>query len=218
MDNPLQDLASIRKQYEGKFLTLENSPSDPMQWFNAWLDDAIQFPTKEPTHMTLATVNADSWPDCRVVLLKGVDHGFIFYTNYSSQKGTELAINPKACINFFWLELHRQIRIQGSVEKVSDEISENYFSSRPVDSQVSAIISPQSQIVKDGELQLKLDSFKNSQQPVQRPSYWGGYRLIPNTIEFWQGQPNRLHNRIKFISKSSYSDGNYQWIKNQLAP
>lgn len=190
---------------------------DPVAFFRQWFHEAEVAAITEVNAMTLATVNASGTASARIVLLKGLEEDcFVFFTNYDSNKGVQMAANPNAALLFFWKELERQVRIEGRVEKIPAADSEVYFHSRPKGSQISALASPQSQVidnreileekVKDLELQYVTDE-------VPRPGHWGGYRLIPTKIEFWQGRSNRLHDRIVFTG--STSEG---WIKNRLAP
>ena len=174
---------------------------NPITQFNKWMQEALDSKTGEPNAMTLATVGKNGFPEARVVLLRGVDkNGFSFFTNYRSAKGRELA-SKKACLNFFWIELSRQVRIVGTVKKVSAKESDDYFNSRPRESQISAWTSHQSEIISGrDELEKKYAAMEKKFQnkKVPRPSYWGGYVINPVSIEFWQGKQNRLHDRILF--------------------
>ncbi len=216
---PMQDsIAAIRKVYSKKTLSENDVHSDPIQQFDQWWQEAIASEIDEVNAMTLATASADGLPSARTVLLKRVsEKGFTFFTNYNSYKGRQLTDNPKACLVFFWKELERQIRITGLVEKVSDKESDDYFYSRPVESQVSAAVSPQSQVIENREwLETKFkDLEKNSQvtSPLKRPSHWGGYLVKPVVIEFWQGRPGRLHDRLQYSLEE-----NGQWKIERLAP
>ncbi|MBA3648867.1 MAG: pyridoxamine 5'-phosphate oxidase [Chitinophagales bacterium] len=200
MENSL--LANLRKDYQSKLLDEKSINVNPLQQFETWFDEAIESKLPEPNAMTIATCGIDFKPSARIVLLKGIENGsFLFYTNYQSRKGKELLWNPYAALLFFWNELHRQVRIEGRVEKTSSEISDAYFESRPFGSQLSALVSPQSEIIQDRDwLEEKLDIARKQfdPNPLKRPRQWGGYRLIPNSFEFWQGRPNRLHDRILF--------------------
>ena len=210
-------IANLRRNYSLRELNEVDVDPDPCRQFQCWFDEAIAAQLPEPNAMTLATATRDGTPTARVVLLKGLDEsGFVFYTNYKSHKGEELAQNPKAAIVFWWAELERQIRIQGQVEKVSSQESEDYFHSRPVGSQLSAWVSQQSQVIPnravlEQRLQELTQHYQN--QPIPRPPHWGGYRLIPNAIEFWQGRPNRLHDRLLY---KRLEDGN--WKIERLSP
>ncbi|MYN14582.1 pyridoxamine 5'-phosphate oxidase [Pusillimonas sp. TS35] len=207
-------VADIRQKYE-KFELLEsNLASTPFDQFSLWLDEALQAQVPEPTAMTLATATADGRPSARIVLLKGFDpSGFVFYTNYLSRKGHELDDNPKASLLFFWPALERQVRIEGVVDKVSAQESDAYYNSRPLGSRIGAWVSPQSQPISHEALQARLASLSVSlgEHPT-RPDHWGGYRLVPDYMEFWQGRPSRLHDRIAFRR----DEGN--WTLQRLAP
>ena len=190
---------------------------DPLEQFKRWLDEAIAENFRMPNAMTLATVSRDGKPSARIVLLKQVDErGFIFYTNYLSRKGKELSANPFASLTFFWDTLDRQVRAEGSVIKVSEEESNQYFQSRPRDSQISAVISSQSSIVESREeLENKWQELEQAltNKPIPRPQHWGGYCLKPASIEFWQGRESRLHDRILYELQN---DGS--WKISRLAP
>lgn len=210
------DIADIRKDYTLKSLDLEMVAESPMAQFQIWLDEALKCQVIEPNAMNLATVNAENRPSSRIVLLKGIDQGFIFYTNYESRKGRELAARPFAAMTFFWPELERQVRIEGRVEKTAPGTSDEYFQSRPKGSQIGAWASPQSQTITDRafleEREQEITRRFNT-EPLTRPPYWGGFRLIPDYMEFWQGRANRLHDRIVFEKTDS---GN--WERKRLAP
>ena len=208
------DLASERKDYKLASLDEKSVGNDPITQFKKWLDEAVLAKVPEPTAMNLATVDEDGYPNGRIVLLKGLDAGFIFYTNYESAKGTQLRINAKAALTFHWVELERQVRVIGDVEKVNSEMSDHYFHSRPFDSQIAAAASPQSQVVNGREeLERCFERLKQEYpETIERPSQWGGYRIIPKTIEFWQGRSNRLHDRLLFTHNGS------MWSLKRLAP
>ena len=211
------DIASLRKEYTKAELTIESVQREPLTQFLAWFDEALASDINEPTAMVLSCATPDGRPSSRVVLLKGVDEdGFVWYTNYLSRKGSELDVNPHASLLFFWPELERQIRIEGVVTKVSQEQSTEYFHSRPFDSQVGAAASPQSQVVPSREFLADLFSMMHTAatnaQHVEKPPHWGGYKLVPTAIEFWQGRPSRMHDRIR------YRSDNDQWIIERLAP
>jgi pyridoxamine 5'-phosphate oxidase len=210
----VDNLKNLRVNYKKSSLTENETHADPMLQFKAWLNEAIQSNCDEPNAFTLSTVKKGQ-PRSRIVLLKELStDGFIFYTNYESDKSLEILDTPKVAMNFLWLPLERQIRIEGEVSKVSDEISDHYFSSRPKQSQISAIASPQSKKIASREVLEKF--FKEVQEKlgnqIERPSYWGGYLVKPTYFEFWQGRENRLHDRISYEKKSQ------DWIKFRLAP
>ncbi|MFP3860549.1 MAG: pyridoxamine 5'-phosphate oxidase, partial [Bacteroidales bacterium] len=190
-------IANIRREYLGKPLSKKEIHPNPLAQFNQWLEEAINAEIPEPTAMTLSTANTRGQVNSRIVLLKEVEeNGFIFYTNYKSRKGQDLAENPFASMTFFWAELFRQIRIEGTTEKVSPKKSDEYFNSRPEDSKISALVSEQSQEIPDRkylESQFETLKKKYNNQQITRPEHWGGYILYPDKIEFWQGRLNRLH-------------------------
>ncbi|GJQ63988.1 MAG: pyridoxine/pyridoxamine 5'-phosphate oxidase [Melioribacteraceae bacterium] len=208
------NIENLRKDYSINKLEENNITDDPIKLFSEWLKVAIDSKVNEPTAMTLSTSSEFGYPDSRIVLLKGFDkNGFKFYTNYNSSKGKQLEINPKCALNFFWPELERQVRIKGDVKKVSALESDAYFNSRPKESQLSAIISPQSEKVTNRAYLEKLkDDYKSDNIEIVRPDYWGGYIVIPISIEFWQGRPGRLHDRFLFTRKDE------GWERNRLAP
>jgi pyridoxamine 5'-phosphate oxidase len=207
----------IRKEYTHKTLMESGIEADPVRQFNMWWHEALEAKIIEVNAMTLATASADGMPSARTVLMKEFsEKGFIFFTNYNSFKGQQLSENPKACLLFFWKELERQVRITGLVEKLSSEESNLYFQSRPRASQVGAVVSPQSQVIEnrqwlDEKYKEVFKQFENT--TVQRPSHWGGYIVRPVIIEFWQGRPGRLHDRIQY---TLLDDGN--WKIERLAP
>lgn len=207
---------SIREEYLRGELDESSVPEDPLLQFHRWMEQAIQEKVPHPTAVLLATCGADGQPSCRVVLLKHADEsGFQFYTNYESKKGQQLSQNPKAALTFFWMQLERQIRIEGTVEKVSHEISDQYFHSRPYESRLSAAVSPQSKIVNGRqELERAKDEYREKypDQNMPRPDNWGGYLLKPNYFEFWQGRESRLHDRISYLLL------NNGWRIQRLAP
>jgi pyridoxamine 5'-phosphate oxidase len=209
-------LANIRKDYSLKSLEIQDVASDPLQQFRLWMEEAIQAEALEVNAMCLSTISKDGFPNSRIVLLKELDQGFVFFTNYESSKGKELAASPKASLTFFWPEIERQVRVVGTIGKISEKESDTYFFSRPISSQIGAWASPQSQEIPDRT------AIENSQKrleeefklnPIQRPAHWGGYRLIPHRIEFWQGRPSRLHDRISYEL-----EGGTNWKKVRLAP
>lgn len=211
-------VADLREDYQAATLEMEDALANPIEQFNLWLSQAVQANVKEPNAMTLATVTASGRPAARIVLLKGVsDEGFSFYTNYTSNKGKEMAHAPYAALVFSWLELEQQIRIEGRVERLPKETSTAYFQSRPKGSQIGAWASPQSQVIPNRivlEQQVTaLQEKYNAVEVLPRPEHWGGYIVIPDRIEFWQGRSSRLHDRILYTLES-----NGNWHKVRLAP
>ncbi len=210
------ELGDIRKEYRLKTMDEVGLSRHPIQQFGTWLDEAIEAKANEPSAMALATATPDGKPAVRTVLLKAFSElGFVFFTNYNSRKGNELEFNQQVALLFHWPELERQVRIEGMAARTSETISEEYFNSRPYESRLSAMVSNQSQVVPDRAYLERLwaaqkDAFAGMQ--VTRPSYWGGYVVEPSRIEFWQGRPNRLHDRILY----SREQGN--WIISRLAP
>jgi pyridoxamine 5'-phosphate oxidase len=195
------NIADIRKEYTLKVFDNQHTHANPFEQFKAWFGEAVQAEVLEPTAMHLATVSPAGKPSGRIVLLKGIDNGFLFYTNYESRKGKDLIHNSFASITFFWAELERQVRIEGKVEKVKQEISTQYFNSRPFDSRIGAIASPQSQIVESREiLEHRFAEIwqKYEGEEPPKPENWGGFRLIPDVFEFWQGRKSRLHDRLRY--------------------
>ena len=213
------NLADMRKSYTLAQLDEEHSQSSPLEQFQLWFDDALKAHVPEPTAMTLATVDQHMKPSTRIVLLKGLDaRGLVWYTNYQSRKGLELAGNPLAALQFHWVELERVVRIEGLVEKISEQESDTYFQSRPLDSRIGAWASPQSEVlqVRD-ELERAFSKVKLQYgEAPPRPPHWGGYRLIPSEWEFWQGRPSRLHDRLRYQKSSSTQSSN--WLRDRLAP
>lgn len=210
------ELADLRKSYERAELNEEASHSDPQQQFAQWLNEAIAGQVPEPNAMTLATVGHDLRPSTRIVLVKGFDaRGIVWYTNFDSRKGQELAGNPFAALQFHWVELERVVRIEGLVSKISDEESDAYFHSRPLDSRIGAWASPQSQVISGrGVLVANAAKFgaKFMLNPP-RPPHWGGYRLQPDNWQFWQGRKSRLHDRLRYTLDSGST-----WLRERLAP
>lgn len=209
-------ISSIRKDYQLKSLSETDVDAHPIDQFSKWWDEALISKIDEVNAMTLATVSHDGRPSARIVLLKGFDdNGFVFFTNYESEKGQQLLNQPFASLVFFWKELERQVRIEGACQKVSDRESDEYFNSRPQGSQLGAWASPQSRVIEGRsvlEENIKQLEIRFSKETIQRPSHWGGFRVIPDKIEFWQGRSSRLHDRILY-QKSS--DG---WAISRLAP
>ena len=210
-------IADIRREYSSRQLSEADAAITPIQQFEKWWDEAIASEIDEANAMTLATASSDGFPSARIVLLKGFDeNGFIFFTNYKSFKGTQLDENPKACLVLFWKELERQVRITGIVQKTSSGASDAYFQSRPLASQLGAWASPQSQVIENRDwLEEKYSALSKemNEEQLQRPAHWGGYIVKPVIIEFWQGRPSRLHDRIQY---SLEENGN--WKIERLAP
>ncbi|MFZ1306808.1 MAG: pyridoxamine 5'-phosphate oxidase [Ferruginibacter sp.] len=212
-----KNIAAIRKDYQLERLLETDVADNPFEQFNRWWDDAIKSELEEVNAMTLATASASGMPSARIVLLKSATaDGFVFFTNYKSHKGKELEENPFACLVFFWKELERQIRITGTIEKVSASESDEYFYSRPEGSRIGAWASPQSSVIPSREtiennIEKYVQEFEGTK--ITRPPHWGGYIVKPTGIEFWQGRPNRLHDRIQY---SKLQDG--IWNIERLAP
>ena len=217
----MSSIADLRKSYERAELNEEASDADPMQQFGQWFNQALTAELPEPNAMTLATVGHDLRPSTRVVLIKGYDpRGLVWYTNYASRKGQELAGNPFAALQFHWVELERVVRIEGVVEKVSDADSDAYYHSRPLDSRIGAWASPQSQVISGRAVLLANAARWGAQYLLQppRPPHWGGYRLKPEQWEFWQGRKSRLHDRLRYRLLSSPQAEPPQWLRERLAP
>jgi len=212
-----KDIASIRRDYQLASLDEASAAVNPMDQFEHWWEEAIASNIDEVNAFVLSTIKEDSAPASRVVLLKNyTPEGFIFYTNYESDKANEIAKHPVVAMNFFWKELERQVRITGTVKKVSTEESEQYFHSRPIGSQVGAWSSPQSKVIPNREyleqiVQANLEKYKEGNIPL--PPHWGGYIVHPTSIEFWQGRSSRLHDRLKYSLQENHS-----WTKVRLAP
>lgn len=213
----MSSIADIRKDYKLKAFTEKEANKDPIEQFGQWWQEAIAAEIDEVNAMTLATATANGIPDARIVLLKEYDiNGFVFFTNYTSAKGHQLEENPHASLVFFWKELERQVRVGGIVERVSDAESDEYYNSRPEGSRIGAWASPQSQVIESREW-LDAEDLKYREvfrsKPILRPAHWGGYRIKPTHIEFWQGRPSRLHDRLSYTK-----DGQGTWIMERLAP
>ncbi len=213
----IKEIADLRREYSQQVLLEENVAVNPIHQFRTWWMQAIESEIVEPNAMTLATASADGLPSARIVLMKGFDeNGFIFFGNYKSFKGRQLEENPRACLVFFWKELERQVRITGVVDKLTESESDEYFTSRPVASRIGAWTSPQSEIIESRswiDERYKMLSEKMRDGNIQRPPHWGGYLVKPVTIEFWQGRPSRLHDRIRY---NVQENGN--WKIERLAP
>ena len=208
-------IADLRKSYERAEMNEHASAEQPLQQFEQWLKEAIQAEIPEPNAMTLATVASNLRPSTRVVLIKGYDaRGIVWYTNYDSRKGQELAGNPFAALQFHWVELERVVRIEGRVEKISDAESDAYCASRPLDSRIGAWASPQSQVIESRTTLVANAAKYGAQFLLQppRPPHWGGYRLVPDQWEFWQGRKSRLHDRLRYSLNAG------QWLRERLAP
>ncbi|MCB1983204.1 MAG: pyridoxamine 5'-phosphate oxidase [Rhodoferax sp.] len=216
------DLAALRKSYERDALDERAADPDPLRQFQHWMRQAIEGQLPEPTAMTLATVGADGRPSTRVVLVKGIDErGLVWYTNYDSRKGRELAAHPFAALQFHWVELERVVRIEGRVERTSEAESDAYFASRPLDSRLGAWASPQSQVIASRAV-LVANAAKASARFVldpPRPPHWGGFRLVPDRWEFWQGRKSRLHDRLRYRHPADgEAAGPAGWVRERLAP
>ncbi|MEO8583620.1 MAG: pyridoxamine 5'-phosphate oxidase [Flavitalea sp.] len=213
----LDMIADIRQDYKLKVFTESDAHKSAIRQFEIWWKEAVKSDLPEVNAMTLATSSSDGIPSARIVLLKGFsDNGFIFFTNYNSFKAQQIAENPRACLVFFWKELERQVRITGIIQKVSTSENDDYFNSRPEGSRVSAIASPQSQVIRNREwLEERANAVasQNHDGALHRPEYWGGYQVRPISIEFWQGRSNRLHDRLQYTLED-----NGEWTLERLAP
>ncbi|EDX75283.1 pyridoxamine 5'-phosphate oxidase [Coleofasciculus chthonoplastes PCC 7420] len=212
-----KSIADLRQEYSLQRLNKTDAHPNPFEQFTVWFDQAVAAKLPEPNAMTLATATPDGKPSARMVLLKGYDErGFVFYTNYKSHKGQQLLANPWGAIAFWWTQLERQVRIEGQIEQVSAEKSDAYFHSRPQDSQLGAWASEQSQVIDSREvLEQRLQQLKKEYETktIPRPPHWGGFRLIPVAIEFWQGRPSRLHDRLLYQRTEEGS-----WMIQRLSP
>lgn len=210
------NIADLRKEYTKNGLSEDEVAKNPLEQFQSWFDDALDSGLPEPNAMHLSTASEEGRPSSRIVLLKELDNeGFVFYTNYHGKKGRDLTVNPFASLTFFWVDLERQVRIEGKVTKVSAQESDEYFAVRPRGSQIGAWVSHQSEIIPSREiLEEKQKEYeqKFADKEVPRPPHWGGYRLIPNRIEFWQGRPSRLHDRLVYDLRDD------NWTISRLAP
>ena len=215
MTSPNESLAALRKSYERAELDETQSAPEPLQQFERWFNEAVEGRTPEPNAMTLATVGSDLRPSTRIVLIKGYDaRGIVWYTNYESRKGQELAGNPYAALQFHWVELERVVRIEGHVEKVDAAESDAYYASRPLDSRLGAWASPQSQVIAGRDVLVKNAALAAARHLLSppRPPHWGGFRLVPTQWEFWQGRKSRLHDRLRYRQEGS------DWVRERLAP
>lgn len=211
----MDDIANLRKSYERAELDESASLPDPIAQFGLWLQQALDGQLPEPNAMTLATVGASGRPSTRIVLIKGFDaRGIVWYTNYESRKGRELAGNPYAALQFHWVEMERVVRIEGRVEKASADESDAYFASRPLDSRIGAWASPQSQVIASRAVLVSNAAKVGAQYLMRppRPPHWGGYRLVPDSFEFWQGRKSRLHDRLRYRLEGG------TWVRERLAP
>jgi pyridoxamine 5'-phosphate oxidase len=211
----MKHIADLRKSYERAELDEASSRADPLKEFQLWLEQALAAKVPEPNAMTLATVGGDGRPSTRVVLIKGVDErGIVWYTNYESRKGRELSGNAFAALQFHWVELERVVRIEGRVERVSPGESDAYFLSRPLDSRIGAWASPQSQVIASRAVLVANAARVGAKHLLDppRPPHWGGYRLVPDCWEFWQGRKSRLHDRLRYRLEGT------QWVRERLAP
>jgi pyridoxamine 5'-phosphate oxidase len=214
----MKDLSDYRKSYEKSELLEQNLPEDPINLFNRWFHETEDFGgVEEVNAMTVATIGLDGFPKSRVVLLKKFnEEGFIFYTNYNSEKGKAIQQNPNICLSFFWTSLERQVIIKGIAEKTIEAVSDNYFASRPDGSKLGAIVSPQSEVIPNREfLESNLKKLEQDYQniEIERPKHWGGFLVRPVEVEFWQGRANRLHDRIRYQLQSDFN-----WKMDRLAP
>lgn len=214
----MKDLSDYRKSYEKKALLENEVPSDPMQLFKQWFHEVEDFGGLEEVNaMTLVTNGLDGFPKSRIVLLKQFNYeGFVFYTNYLSEKGKAIEANPKVALSFFWPTLERQVIIKGVAEKIAPNLSDGYFESRPLGSQLGAIVSLQSEVIPNrAYLEEKLKELEKASEGknVERPSHWGGYLVKPISVEFWQGRPNRLHDRLRYTIQEDFN-----WKLERLAP
>lgn len=209
----MSNLHDLRNPYDSKPFSLSEIDIDPIKQFSIWFDDVLKSDFLEPNAMAVSTVSDDGKPSSRMILLKSFDqNGFVFFTNYLSRKGKEIQKNNQATILFYWDKLHRQIRIEGVISKISETESDEYFYSRPLGSRIGAIASPQSEEMTRSELEQKIAEIKSSGN-IKRPEHWGGYNLKPNYFEFWQGRENRLHDRIIYTLSE-----NEKWETKVLAP
>lgn len=214
----MQDLSDFRKSYEKSQLLEHMIPDDPINLFHRWFCEVKDFGgVDEVNAMTVSTLGLDGFPKARVVLLKHYnEEGFIFYTNYQSEKGRAIEAHPQLCLSFFWPSMERQVIIKGSAERTSKDVSDNYFASRPKGSQLGAVVSDQSQVIPNRDYledKLRALEINTATTEISRPENWGGYLVRPISVEFWQGRPNRLHDRIRYTLQADYT-----WQMDRLAP
>ncbi len=213
----MKKIADIRKEYMLHSFLETDAAADPFTQFSAWWEAALRSQVEEVNACTLATASPEGIPSARIVLLKGYDeNGFVFFTNYESSKGRALTANPRACMVFFWKELERQVKIEGTATRLSDAENDDYYFSRPVGSQIGAWASPQSRVIESRRViedQVQRLEEKFAAQPITRPPHWGGFRIRPSLMEFWQGRPSRLHDRLQYRRLENDS-----WILERLAP
>lgn len=216
-ESPLDPIATIRREYARASLTEAELHPDPLEQFRIWFDQALDAEVNEPNAMTLATATPDGRPSARIVLLKGLDGGgFVFYTSYDSRKGSELEANPHAALVFFWPELERQVRVTGTANRIAREESDAYFRSRPRGSRIGAWASTQSRVIPDrAALEARITEMETTfpGDEIPLPSFWGGFRVTPETVEFWQGRPSRLHDRLRYTRTEAGG-----WAVARLAP
>lgn len=212
-----REIADLREVYEMGELHIDQLADSPITQFETWFEDAKRHKIVEPNAMTVSTVDQNGWPNARIVLLKDIKDGcFVFFSNYESQKGQELDANPRAALTFLWKKLERQVRIQGTVRRISRERTNTYFDTRPHSSKLGAYTSPQSDVIEDRSIleqrKAELAQKHPEGEPLSAPTNWGGYEILPRKIEFWQGRPSRLHDRFRYTRKGE------QWVIDRLAP